>query len=187
MSLWFTGSQLTVKLRQALRPSASQVNIFLLCLCGQQTFIVKMLSVSYSPNRKTQQSWAHHFGSVKTSSNPWDASFPINPPRLSGWMCLHWGPCLTGSPPSVQPRPSMGRFSPASSVDFKRAKVNRFFRLSQLYLFWAASPPTMPVDFLGAPEPVYFQPPRGTQLLCPSSQQRGVNKFFWGKKFFLRS
>lgn len=55
--------------------------------------------------------------------------------------------------------------SPSPSADLKRAKVNRIFRLNSCIYFGLFLYLQRPFAVLRASEPVYFQPPRGSQLL----------------------
>ena len=55
--------------------------------------------------------------------------------------------------------------SPSSSVDLKRVKVNRIFCLNSCIYFGLFLHLQRPFAVLGASEPVYFQPPGGSQLL----------------------
>ena len=56
--------------------------------------------------------------------------------------------------------------SPSCSIDLKGAKVNRIFRFNSCIYFGLFLHLQRPFAVLRASEPVYFQPPRGSQLLC---------------------
>lgn len=80
-------------------------------------------------------------------------------------MCLALGPAPEWGLHSHSMKSLRISNPPSPSVDLKRAKVNRIFRLNSCIYFGLFLHLQRPFAVLGASEPVYFQPPRGSQLL----------------------